>query len=168
MPSAKVRNMLLATFVVLTLVFGSLSIYDFFQIQQLKISGSTTLFTTSTITVTTSVPTVRDEGDIYFSGIGYFQYKRLLDLPVGTSVTFWNVTFYSVPLNSTSSGCTIYNITVSFPDGTSEQTGVGSCPLQGPKVVFTNHSHPRAGIIYRHPYGDSFIAPEFYLLVTYT
>ncbi len=168
MSSSKTRNILLATFVVLTLVFGSLSIYDFFQIQQLKSSGSTTLFTNSlleNITVTASVPTVHDVGSIYFSGIGYFQYKRLSDLPVGTSVMFWNVTFYSVSLNFTSSGCTIYNITVSFPDGTSEQIGVEYCPTGGSDVVFTNHSNPKAGVILQGPYNDSFIALGFYLLV---
>ena len=188
MSSPKFRNMLLVAFAVLTIIFSSLSAYEYIQVQQLKspsvttstttitLTSSTTSttvttetrFTTSTIIVTTSF--VPDLGSIGFRGMGqrlYFQYKRV-SLPVGTSVTFSNVTFYNVPPAPTSTACVGYNIRVTFADGASEMLGVGECPTSGPSIVFTEHSNPKAGIIFEHGFMGSFIRPGMYLLVTYT
>ena len=60
-----------------------------------------------------------------------------------------------------------YNIRVTFADGASEMLGIGACPINfSPSIVFTKHSNPTAGIIFKYSFGDSFIAPGFYLLVT--
>jgi hypothetical protein len=196
MSSLKKQNLLLVTFGVLTIIFGSLFAYEFIQVQQLKSSTITTStttitstpsttytstsnytstyvttetrYTTSTITVTSSF--MPDLGSIGFQGMGqrlYFQYKRV-SLPVGTSVTFSNVTFYNVPPAPTSSSCVGYNIRVTFTDGDSEMLGIGQCPTSGPSIVFTEHSNPKAGIIFEYGFMGSFIRPGMYLLVTYT
>ena len=59
MSSSKFRNMLLVAFAVLTIIFGSLFAYEFFQVQELKSISPTTHTTTvtSTTTVTTSFST---------------------------------------------------------------------------------------------------------------
>ena len=184
MSSIKTSNKLLIIFVVLTLIFGSLSAYEFFQVQQVKSSSITTsttantetLFTTSTITVTATVPNVPDEGLIdfgYGSYEGVFAYKRVSDFGAGASVTFRNVTFYSMPLNTSITGCEVYYVRVTFPDGTSERADVGSCVSLYPSITFTTHSSPKAGVIFSpgeyqssnkilsHP-----ISKGFYLLVS--
>jgi hypothetical protein len=159
MSSIKARNVLLVVFVVLTIIFGSLSAFEFVQVQKLKsqsITTSTTantetLFTTSTITITATVPNVPDEGLI---GFGYgpyegvFAYKRVSDFGAGASVTFRNVTFYSMPLNTSITGCEVYYVRVTFPDGISERADVGSCVSLYPSIAFTTHSSPKAGVIF--------------------
>ncbi len=164
MSSIKARNVLLVTFVVLTIIFGSLSAYEFFQVQQVGSTSSNTssttstitkttetLFTTSTITVTATVPNVPDEGLI---GFGYgpyegvFAYKRVSDFGAGTSVMFRNVTFYSMPLNTSLTGCEVYYVRVTFPDGTFERVNVGTCVSFYPSIAFTTYSNPKAGVIF--------------------
>ena len=193
MSSIKARNVLLVTFVVLTLVFGSLSIYDFFQIEQLKSSNITTstttvtstssatstsvttetLTTTSIITASATVPNVPEEGQINFGYMGTYAYKKLGDLAGDAKVTFRNVTFYSVPSTEIATGCVIRNIWVTFPDGTSEKIGVGWCMFPKLDIAFTNHSNPRAGVILSpgdYQLGDTIISSPivegFYLLVS--
>jgi len=66
MSSSKFRSILLVAFAVLTIFFGSLFVYEYIQVQQLKsLTESTTvttetLFTTSTITVTANSTTTTD------------------------------------------------------------------------------------------------------------
>jgi hypothetical protein len=213
MSSKKARNMLLATFVVLTLIFGSLFAYEFVQVQQLKSSSQTTStttltltpytttvpftttvtllpsttftvatstetgITTSIITVTATVPNVPDEGVINFglpnrTNAYSFYYKRMPDFPQGTSVTFKNVTFECMPLTHTTT-CKLYNVTITFADGTSELNVVGYCFPPTTSIAFTIHSNPTAGVMYA-PGGYSSggnvinqpVAAGFYLLVS--
>jgi len=189
MSSSDLRSILLVTFAVLTLIFGSLSAYEFFQVQQVRSTSSNTssttstitkttetLFTTSTVTVTATVPNVPDEGLIgfgYGSYEGVFAYKRFSDFGAGTSVTFRNVTFYSMPLNTSLTGCEVYYVRVTFPDGTSERADVGSCVSFYPSITFTTHSNPKAGLIFspgEYQLGDKTlshpISKGFYLLVS--
>jgi len=154
-----IRNGLLIVFIVLTLAFGSLFVFDL-----TKNPSSTTLFTTSTITVTTSVPSISDEGHISFSGIGYFAYKRIGTLVAGGSITFRNVTFLVLPLNATYTGCIVNFLRITFPDRLSETLQITSCPMGfEPHIRFLNHTNPKAGVI--DSYGDSFVAKGIYLLV---
>jgi hypothetical protein len=147
----RVKTSLLIVFVVLTLIFGSLSAFGL-------LAGPTT------ITITTSVPPVPDEGYISFYRIGYFAYKRVIDFGEGSSVTFRNVTFRNLPLNVTYTGCIVHFVKVTFPDGLPEVLQITSCPtIFEPHVQFTNHTSPRAGVI--DSYGDSFVAKGIYLLV---
>ena len=146
-------------FVVLTLVFGSLSVLEL-----TKSPSSTTLFTTRTITVTTSVPIVPDNGSISIYGIGYFAYKRIGFLEGGESITFRNVTFLNLPLNVTYTGCIVNQVRITFPDGLSERLQITSCPTSfEPHIRFLNHTNPKVGVI--DSYGDSLIAKGIYLLV---
>ncbi|MGD0329000.1 MAG: hypothetical protein ABSB40_00975 [Nitrososphaeria archaeon] len=200
MSSIKVRNVLLVTFVVLTLIFGSLSAYEFVQVQQVKSLSQTTStttvtlppsttftvatstetgITTSIITVTATVPNVPNEGVIKIgfpnrTNAYFFDYKRMAGFPAGTSVTFKGVTFYSEPLNESLTGCVVYYVKVTFPDGTSEVTGAGYCATMViTSIAFTNHSNPTAGVMYapaEYGLGDQVIdqpvAAGFYLLVS--
>ncbi|MGD0330479.1 MAG: hypothetical protein ABSB40_08550 [Nitrososphaeria archaeon] len=173
MSSIKARNVLLVTFVVLTIILGSLSAYEFFQVQQSKTAMWTS---TSVITVTATVPYVLNESEIKFVyGTNYyiFAYERIADLPAGSSVTFRNVTFYSMPLNTSITGCGVYYIKIIFLDGTSERLNVGWCGFPTTSLAFTNHSNPKAGVFYAPgEYGlggqviDQPVAAGFYLLVS--
>lgn len=184
--------MLLVAFAVLTIIFGSLFAFEQIKSPTLTtVTSSTTLTTTLISTLTSNVTstaytctyicppssitwtvtvTVRDvpnEGSIYFGGVGFFVYKRVLDMSAGTSVTFMNVTFNSMPVNITTSACAHYHVKVVFQDGATEQIGLRWCPLDSPQVRFTSHGNPRAGIIFMNPfYEKSFIAGGFYLLVS--
>jgi hypothetical protein len=134
------------------------------------------MVSTSTITATATKPYIFDEGNIYFSDTGWFTYLRLPDMPAGTSVTFRNVTFYSIQPNETISVCTHIYIKATFQDGTSEIILGGWCmTLYGnpiPSIRFTNHSNPKAGIIFSSNYASdgkvtsSLIAQGIYLLVS--
>ncbi|MEM3403410.1 MAG: hypothetical protein QXJ17_02490 [Nitrososphaeria archaeon] len=82
----------------------------------------------------------------------------------GASLVFRNMTFQNLPLNATYTGCIVQFIRVVFQDGASEVIQITSCPtLFEPSVVLTNHSRPKAGIIY--VLGDSFMFRGIYLLV---
>ena len=153
----KIKTGLLIVFVVLTLIFGSLSVFEL-------LAGPTTLYTTATITITTSVPIIPDEGHISFYRIGYLAYKRIVDFGEGSSVTFRNVTFQSLSVNVTYTGCIVRFVKIIFQDGLSEVLQVTSCLMAfEPHVQFTNHTNPKAGVI--DSYGDSFVAKGIYLLV---
>jgi hypothetical protein len=190
MSSPKTRNILLVTFVVLTLILGSLSAYEFVQVQQLKSSTITTSTTTVTSTpsttythtyrttsVITANATIPDEGEIkiYFPNrtkCYFFDYKRMSDFPEGTSVTFKNVTFECMPLTYTTT-CKLYYVTITFADGTSELSGAGYCFPPETSIAFTDHSNPTAGVMYAPGwYGSGGnvigqpVAAGFYLLVS--
>lgn len=196
MSSFKVNNTILIIFIVLTLIFGSLFAFEFFQVQQVKSSSTTTstiiitltssttsTFVTTETEITTSVVTVTpasnvaDEGVIKLwfpnrKNVYLFDYRRMGDFPAGTSVTFKNVTFFSKPINFL--GCEEYDIMVTFPDGMSEETGAGYCGTEVlTSVAFTNHSNPIAGVMYVpsfYLYGGNQMAqpfaPGFYILVS--
>ena len=167
MPSSKFRNVLLVAFAVLTIIFGSISAYEYIQVQQLKSSTITTSTTTVTSTpsttythtyrttsVITATATIPDEGEFKIcfpnrTDCYFFVYKRISesDFPAGTSVTFKNVTFYNMPLNFTTS-CTLFYIRITFPDGTSELGGAGYCFPPETSIGFSDHSNPTAGVMY--------------------
>jgi hypothetical protein len=166
MSSSKFRGVLLAAFVVLTIVFGSISVYEYIQVQQtttITLPPSTTFtVTTSTetqifisvITYTATVPYVPDEGEIEIcfpnkTDCYFFAYKRMSGFPQGTSVTFKNVNFYSMPLTGHFTGCVEYNVTITFADGTSELHGAGYCgPDARTSIAFTDYKNPTAGVMY--------------------
>ncbi len=162
MSFSKFRSVLLVAFAVLTIIFGSISAYEFVQVQQLKSSRITTStttvtstpsttetwYTTSTITATSPVPKLPDEGEFEIVNMGTFEYKYVGDLQGGASVSFRNVTFYSMPLNTTITGCSVRYIRATFPDGTWERINVGWCYPIKISIQFTNHSNPRAGMIF--------------------
>lgn len=165
-PRVKGKTILLIVFIGLTLVFSSLYFFELVNSPMVisPSSSTETLFTTSTIMVTTSVPFIPDEGSIIFDMAGRFAYKRVESFEVGDSITFRNVTFFNLPLNVTYTGCIVRFIKVTFPDELSEELQVTSCPMSfEPHVQFTNHGEPRVGII--DSYGDSFVAKGIYLLV---
>jgi hypothetical protein len=193
MSSIKARNVLLMVFVVLTIIFGSLFTFEFFQVQKLKTPNITTsittvtstssttstsvttetLTTTSIITASATVPNVPEEGQINFGYMGTYAYKKLGDLARDAKVTFRNVTFSSIPSTEIATGCVIRNIWVTFPDGTSEKIGVGWCMFPKLDMAFTNHSNPKAGVILSpgdYQLGDTIISSPivegFYLLVS--
>jgi hypothetical protein len=193
MSSIKARNVLLVTFVVLTIIFGSLFAYEFIQVQQLKTPNITTsittvtstssttstpvttetLTTTSIITASATVPNVPEEGQINFGYMGTYTYKKLGDLAGDAKFIFRNVTFSSIPSTEIATGCVIRNIWVTFPDGTSEKIGVGWCMFPKLDMAFTNHSNPKAGVILSpgdYQLGDTIISSPivegFYLLVS--
>jgi hypothetical protein len=156
--SSKVRSVLLLTFVVLTLLFGSLSTYEFVQINSLE-KG------VSDLKSSTSTATIPEEGLIDFYKIGEFYYKRVVEMNQGESITFKGVTFTNLKLNETYTGCFVYFFKLSFQDGTNEVEQVNLCGLSfEPRTFFTNHTNPRAGVIVSH--GNSPIAEGTYLLVS--
>jgi hypothetical protein len=170
----KFKNSLLAVLVVSTLILGSSSVFELFQINslnsevnQLKSTISNTLittststillFTTSTISITTSIPFPAEEGVIQFKeNIPYwkgysvsFSYKRVADLSPGSSITFKNVTFYSVPSTESTTGCSLREIRVTFLDGIQTTVNLGYCMKRAiPTIVYVNNSKQKAGIIY--------------------
>jgi hypothetical protein len=74
------------------------------------------------------------------------------------------VTFTNLPLNHTYTGCIVQFFKFTFPDGTSEVQQITLCPTTfEPKVYFTDHTNPKAGVIYS--LGHSPIARGIYLLV---
>ena len=104
------------------------------------------------------------EGYINFHNIGYFSYKSVEDLREGESITFKGVTFTSLRLNRTYTGCAVSFIKFTFPDGLSEVIQVTICPtLFEPLVYFTNHTNPKAGIMKSS--GHSPIIKGLHLLV---
>jgi hypothetical protein len=103
MSSFKVYNTILIIFIVLTLIFGSLSAYEFFQIEQLKSSSITTsttaviLIPSTTFTTTTTLTTqaLSDRGLIrVYDGVTVkvFEYMKWNSSTPNT-LTFNNVTF---------------------------------------------------------------------------
>ena len=137
------------------------------------ITYSVAKVSTTSVTATVTVP---DEGEIKLwfpnrKNVSLFAYKRMSDFPQGTSVTFKNVTFESMPLVRTT--CKLYNATITFSDGTSELHGVGYCFPPETSIAFTDHSNPTAGVMYAPGgYGSDGdvigqpVAAGFYLLVS--
>lgn len=175
--------MLLVAFVVLTLIFGSISVFGLFQVGQLKSSSiitvtiTTPTMITSTVaetpcstiytsTVTTSMPVVPEEGSLVFWGMPSFSYKLVgEDFEPGSSTNFNGVTFASLLLNNTYVGCMVRIVKITFQDGSSEVIQTAMCPTGfEPHIYFADHSNPRAGIIIS--YGHSPIVEGFYLLVS--
>ena len=156
MSSIKARNELLIVFVVLTLVFGSMFAYEFVQVNSLEKEVSELKSSSST--------TVPEEGIIYFYKMGDFYYKMVSEMKEGESITFKGVTFTNLLLNHTYTGCVVQFFKFSFQDDSSEVTQITLCPSAfEPDIYFTNHTNPRAGLIYS--LGDSPIARGIYLLV---
>lgn len=157
MSSIKARNELLIIFVVLTLIFGSLSVYEFIQVNNLEKE-------VSDLKSSSSTTTVPEEGLLYFFKFGDFEYKMVSEMKEGESITYKNVTFTDLPLNETYTGCSVQFFKFSFQDGSSEVKQITLCPTSfEPKMYFTNHTNPRAGVMVS--FGDSPIARGIYLLV---
>ncbi len=156
MSSIKARNVLLITFVMLTIIFGSLFAFEFVQINNLEKEVNELKGSNST--------TVQEEGLIYFYKMGDFSYKMVSEMKEDESITFKGVTFTNLPLNKTYTGCVVQFFKFSFQDGSSEVAQITLCPSAfEPGMYFTNHTSPRAGLIYS--LGGSPIARGIYLLV---
>jgi hypothetical protein len=157
MSPSKVRSSILATFIILTIIFGSLFAYEFVQVNRLEKE-------VSDLKSYSSTTTVPEEGLIYFLGFGDFEYKMVSEMKEGESITYKNVTFTDLPLNETYTGCSVQFFKFSFTDGSSEVSQITLCPTSfEPKMYFTNHTNPRAGVMVS--FGDSPIARGIYLMV---
>lgn len=167
MSSSNLRSMLLVAFVALTLIFGSLTTYEFVQVQQVKSPppttytvtatitspttatltvAETTYSTTYTITITTSK--LPDEGTTLVSNGEVYAYKRLENFDEGETITFKNVNFTNLIYNSTETYLEpTFFIKVTYIDGFSQVLTVWINPFaSSPLTYFTDHS-PKAGVI---------------------
>ena len=170
MSSSKTRNMLLILFVVLTLIFGSLSAYEFSQVQQVRSTSQNTVtsttFSVTTISVTiypttypTTTPsgTLPDNGYIQIQTIGEgrqdFAYTKLVSSTPdafvfdGVNFTLWvqkTVTFSAGPCASPGG---YHGYLITFSDGSSEN--LSACMLAGYtyEIFLTKHTDPQAGLM---------------------
>jgi len=153
----KATTMLLALFVVLTIVFASISVFEFAQSGNQKTQSNSTTTTTATTTITTTITTpsstsqtqtsgsspFKDNGYVTIGSIGNFIYTRI---PTSggeptASTTLQNVTFAYLKPNATITGCISYEFKVTFQDGSSENLTAQSCPTNfETSFVFSNHT----------------------------
>ena len=158
----KAKNPWLMICLVLILTFGILSAIEFIEVSNLERELSE--LKSSCVTSCSPDCTVPEESLIGFSEIGGFSYKRVDTMEEGESISFKDVTFTNLPLNKTYTGCIVLFFKFSFSDGTSEIQQITLCPTTfEPKVYFTNHTNPKAGVIYS--LGHSPIVRGIYLMV---
>jgi len=162
--STKLKNKKLLTIIlfILVLIFGLFASIEFYQNQSLNNELGKLKEQCATATLSPSA----NGGYIVFQEYGPFEYKRVTldDWKEGDFVTLRNVTFHNLPLNATYTGCIVRFVRITFPDGAFETIQITSCPtLHEPSIVLTNHSRPKAGIIYA--FGESFMVKGIYLLV---
>jgi hypothetical protein len=167
MSSSRVRNVLLVTFIVLTLIFGSLFVYEFIQVQQVKSPPPTTYTVTATITTPTTITStvaettystthtvtittskLPDEGTTSLNNGEDYTYKRLENFDEGETITFKNVSFTNLIHNATETYLEpVFFIKVAYTDGFSQVLTVWINPFASrPLMYFTDHS-PKAGVI---------------------
>jgi hypothetical protein len=154
--------------VALTIIFGNLSLFEFVQVDRLgaeveQLSDEVELLKESL--KSRPIPgEFPDEGFISIQGIGYFQYLRVKTLkngePIDHAVTLRNVTFTFLDKGVIGEPvCRFFNVT--FQDGSSEELQGCSYPTNfETPVKFTDHSNPKAGLIF-YPRGG-----VIYLLVS--
>jgi hypothetical protein len=154
----KVNNYLLIILVIVLLMFTLLSVFEFIQIRSLSRE-------VEQLKSSTSCLTCKSEGTIFIQGVGSFAYE----LMNGKVTTFRNVTFTDVTTNGTMTGCQGFLIKITFKDGVSEVLPATICPTDyRTEVRFTDHTGPRAGVVYsfENPIsGGCLIVPGLYILV---
>ncbi len=142
----KKSNVVLATFVVLTLIFASAAVYEYTQVGNLnsKLQASSQI---------TQAPEILGEkGSIEIGGLGSFAYAKANASATNgyASVAFslTNVSFVPVT-GKTVTGAACADYEIGFQDGTSEELLACSYPTNFPTaIVFTKHTSPQAGLIY--------------------
>lgn len=150
--------MLLALFVVLTIVFASISAFEY-------LNHSTTGSATTTITTTITAQSGTGQAYIHFRSssnppqkngtitIGstdLFTYTSLETPGVepNPSTTLENVTFTYLKPNATITGCIQYEFKAAFQDGSSENLTAQSCPTGfETTLVLSKHQTPTVGLL---------------------
>src|ERR1700674_949651 len=138
----KATTMLLALFVGLTIVFASISVFEFAQLSNQKALSTTTATTTSTVTttittqlITTQTQTsgsnpLKDNGYVSIGSVGNFIYTRITisgGAPTA-STTLQNVTVTYLKPNATTTGGICYAFKATFQDSSSETLTACSYP----------------------------------------
>jgi len=146
----KAATILLALFVILTIVFASISVFEYFNptAQPLQLLTTvTTIITTqpsTSQTQTSGSNPFKDNGYITIGSIGNFIYARIPILTSGeptASTTLQNVTFTYLKPNATTTGAICYTFKTTFQDGSSETLTACSYPTGfATDVVFSNHT----------------------------
>jgi hypothetical protein len=138
-------NILLISLILVILIFGLLSIYEFIQIndlqneiEQLKNSQLSPL---------------PGEGIMFIQGVGTFEYKKVnmteIHEPVDEHIVIRSVSFdYLKHSGTTFTGGSVYIFKINFPDGLSEELWAEGFPGDSVKFYFTNHNNPKAGILF--------------------
>ncbi len=142
----KNSNVLLVTFVVLTLIFASASLYEYTRVGDLssKLQASSQ---------TSQVPEIlREKGSIEIGSLGSFAYAKAnasaTNGYTSAAFSFRNVSFVPVT-DKTITGAACADYEIGFQDGTSEELLACSYPTGFPTaIVFTKHASPQAGLIY--------------------
>lgn len=168
MSSFKKRNLLLVTFGVLTILFGSLFAYEYVQVQQLKSSTTTTSTTTGTLTPSPTSETTETatsivcfiDDTVNIKDVGTFAYRRETTTGAGNVVVLKNVTFaiwVNTQVTFTFGLCSPYRgYVITFQDGTSENMTACSIAFSPITTRLTTHRNPRAGLSI-FPDGDVFL-----------
>lgn len=133
---------LLATFVILTIFFASVSVYEYASSNQVL---------TSTASSTKSL--LGSSGRLVIQGMGTFDYlERNASTP--TQFTFDNVKFAlwtNTTVTYTGGPCYVGSYggyVATFPDGSSESfTGCLVGPYPYTQMLFTKHLNPQAGLL---------------------
>ena len=150
--------MLLALFIALTIVFASISAFEYFN---LRTAAPTTTTITATMTAqpgasqtyvhfkSSSIP-LPDNGHITIGNTDLFTYTSLQTPEVGPnpSTTLENVTFTYLKPNATITGCIQYEFKAAFQDGSSENLTAQSCPTGFESTLaLSKHQTPTAGLL---------------------
>lgn len=170
MSSSKFRNILLTTFIFLTLIFGSLTVYEFFQVQQVRSTSQNTVTSTTASTTTVSVTvypttypttippgTLPDNGYIEIQTIGEsrhdFAYTKLVNSTPdnfvfhGVNFTLWVQKTVTPTQGPCASPGGYHGYLITFSDGSSEN--LSACMLAGYtyEIFLTKHTDPQAGLM---------------------
>jgi len=154
----QLRNIALVSFVILTIIFASLSTYEYFQSPTLgtpnyQVVSRGMLVRNGTLFEQVSIDTTVK----YANG-------TLAPIVNGTTITLRDVTFAFIQKNFNGTVPEARFVVTSLTHGWSETLTIIGPGSQGPKIdeVFTTHTNPRAGL------GMNFNSRAVYVMVSAT